>query len=116
MKKILFILVVICFGYNSYSQNNVGIGTATPDPSALLELKSNNQGLLVPRTRIASISSPAVGLVIFDTDTNCFVLFNGTNWKNLCTGISGLTGPTGAAGAGVNLQGQAVGGKSGGCC
>ena len=24
--------------------------------------------------------------------------------------------PTGAAGAGVNLQGQAVGGKSGGCC
>ena len=37
--------------------------------------------------------------MIFDTDTNCFVLFNGTNWKNLCTGISGLTGPTGAAGA-----------------
>jgi hypothetical protein len=24
--------------------------------------------------------------------------------------------PTGAAGAGVNLQGQSVGAKSGGCC
>jgi Ras-related protein Rab-1A len=26
------------------------------------------------------------------------------------------TQPTGGAGAGVNLSGQAVGGKSGGCC
>jgi hypothetical protein len=56
MKKILFILVVICFAYNSYCQNNVGIGTASPDPSAVLELKSTSQGLLVPRTSAPLLS------------------------------------------------------------
>jgi hypothetical protein len=85
MKKILFVFAFICLLFNSYGQNNVGIGTPTPDPSAVLELYSPNQGLLVPRTRVAQVTSPiARGLVIFDLDTNCFVMYNGTNWNNLC--------------------------------
>ena len=31
-------------------------------------------------------------------------------------GLSATQGHTGGAAAGVNLQGQSVGGKSGGCC
>lgn len=84
MKKILFVFAFICLLFNSYGQNNVGIGTPNPDASAVLHLESQNQGLLVPRTRVAQVAAPARGLVIFDLDTNCFVMFNGSNWNNLC--------------------------------
>ncbi|MES2593655.1 MAG: hypothetical protein V4608_17355 [Bacteroidota bacterium] len=99
--------------------NNVGIGTLTPAPSALLDVNgspANNKGILIPRLsaleRLA-ISSPANSLLVFDTDSACFYYWNAvtTSWKSLCnsgltantgstgvTGISGLTGPTGAAG------------------
>ena len=99
MKKIILSLVTTFLFTTTYAQNNVGIGTATPDASSVLELKSSNQGLLVPRTKIANITAPAVGLVIFDTDSNCFVFFaGGVLWKNLCTGVNGATGATGANG------------------
>ena len=55
----------------------VGIGTATPDPSAALDIRanSNDKGLLIPRLTISqrnAISgsvSPANGLLIFQTDS-----------------------------------------------
>ncbi|MCC7303238.1 MAG: hypothetical protein IT233_11410, partial [Bacteroidia bacterium] len=31
------------------AQDNVGIGTTTPDASAILEMMSTNKGLLIPR-------------------------------------------------------------------
>lgn len=48
-----------------------------------------------------SISGPAQGLLVYDTDFDCFFYFNaGSNaWQNLCTGGSGgVTGPTGPQG------------------
>ncbi len=105
-----------------FSQNNnVGIGTLTPKPSALLDVDaapSNNKGMLVPRLtalqRLA-ISSPANSLLVFDTDSACFFYYNSitSNWKSLCrgssggigltgnTGAAGITGSTGAAGTGI---------------
>ena len=56
----------------AFAQGNVGIGTTTPDASALLDLTSISRGLLVPRMKFAqmnSISSPANGLMVFVTDT-----------------------------------------------
>ena len=49
----------------------VGIGTTNPDSSALLELDSNNSGLLIPRVTEAernSITDPANGLLIYQTN------------------------------------------------
>lgn len=54
---------------------SVGIGTSTPDPSAVLDLSSHDQGFLVPRltsTEMNNISSPANGLLIFNVDSNRF--------------------------------------------
>ena len=48
-----------------------GIGTTSPHPSAQLDVSSNNKGLLTPRmteTERDAISSPADGLVIYQTD------------------------------------------------
>ncbi len=108
-----FITSSYCFAQN----NNVGIGTLAPAPSALLDIDAspgNNKGVLIPRVtalqRIA-IVSPANSLLVFDTDSACFFYWNGltTTWKSLCnnsSGGSGITGSTGATGAtGVAITG-----------
>jgi hypothetical protein len=51
---------------------NVGIGTTTPNASALLDVYSTTSGLLPPRmttTQRNAISSPATGLTIYNTTT-----------------------------------------------
>lgn len=106
MKKSLWALVcqltvVVCI-----AQNNVGIGTAAPDASSILELQSTQKGFLVPRVNAAqrlAIANPADALLVFDTDSGCFFYFNSPAWESLCK-LSGPEGPTGPAG--VNgLQG-----------
>lgn len=63
--------------------DNVGIGTATPDPSALLELKSQEKGFLIPRmTQVErdAITLPATGLLIFNSTTNTIQYNIGTKF------------------------------------
>jgi hypothetical protein len=87
------------------SQDNVGIGTNTPDASALLEMLSNNKGVLVPRMTTAqrtAIATPANGLLVYDTNFDCFYYFTtATGWVSMCqnAGPTGPTGPAGTAGA-----------------
>jgi hypothetical protein len=94
MKKIKIILVLIVgvsFMNTFKLKAQVGIGTNTPDPSALLEISSTNRGLLTPRmtaAQRASISNPATGLLVFQTDGNAGLYYNaGTaaspNWLRL---------------------------------
>jgi hypothetical protein len=64
----------------------LGIGSSTaPVASALVEMTSTTQGLLLPRmttAQINAISSPATGLVVFNTDINHVCVFIGT-WRRL---------------------------------
>src|SRR5947209_13693621 len=61
----------------------VGIGTATPNTSAQLDITSSNKGVLIPRvTQVNRPASPATGLLIFQTDgTPGFYFYNGSGWK-----------------------------------
>jgi trimeric autotransporter adhesin len=75
----------------------VGIGTTTPDASAVLDVKSSTKGLLIPRMTTAqrtTITTPAIGLQVFDTDTKSVWFYNGTAWSQLSIGSNGwnLTG------------------------
>jgi hypothetical protein len=76
-----------------WAQQNVGIGTNTPHPTALLELYSTSKGLLIPRMTQAerdAISSPATGLLIYQTDnTPGFYYWNGTAWIPILSSSSG---------------------------
>ncbi len=57
------------------SKKTVGIGTANPNASALLDLTSTDKGLLLPRlnqTQIDAISPVVEGLMVFNTTTNEF--------------------------------------------
>lgn len=59
--------------------------TNTPVPSsALIEMRSANKGLLLPRmttNQIQQVQNPTVGLAIYDTDVKCLKTYNGTAWE-----------------------------------
>jgi hypothetical protein len=102
----LVITLIILNSTASLAQDNVGIGTNTPDASAILEMLSNNKGLLVPRMNTAgmnAITSPANSLLIYNTDSMCYFFYRQpiSAWVSLCssTGGSGTIGFTGATGA-----------------
>ncbi len=98
----LFLVSIFSNGQNK----NFGIGTLTPDSSAILELKSTNKGLLIPRTDtllVNALGTPATGLLIYQTSSNTFYYFDGIFWRELAAG-TGVTGPTGPQGA-QGLQG-----------
>ena len=85
------------------AQNNVGVGTTTPDPTAILDVESDDKGILIPRLNTLQrqgITAPAEGLLVYDTDEDCFYYFSAASgtWENLCSGAGGVTGPTGAQG------------------
>lgn len=65
---------------NAYVSGNVGINTTSPNASAILEINSITQGLLIPRmttTQRDNIATPAVGLLIFNTTTNRLNIYDG---------------------------------------
>lgn len=73
---------------------HIGIGTDAPDASALLDLSSTTLGLLFPRlttTQRDAISSPAAGLMIYNTTTDTLDVYDGS-WAAVGGGGgSGLT-------------------------
>ena len=70
-------------GNTIYNKNtdNVGIGTNSPNASAILEVTSTTKGFLPPRmttTERDAITTPATGLVIYNTTTNILEVNKGT--------------------------------------
>jgi hypothetical protein len=67
-----------------YQNGDVNIGTNNNDSSAILNINSVNQGVMLPNmTEIQrdAISSPATGLLIFQNDgTAGFYYYNGAQW------------------------------------
>jgi lysophospholipase L1-like esterase len=62
---------------------NVGIGTTSPHASALLDLSSTTQGFLPPRLtsiQINAISSPAAGLIVWNSDSLALFKYTGVGW------------------------------------
>ena len=83
-KSVLIFLISTSF--SAFSQ--VGIGTTSPDPSSVLDIQAtaNDKGILIPRLTQAqrnAISSPANGLMIFQTDGNVgFYFYNSSSWDS----------------------------------
>ena len=85
MKQIFTFLAAVVFTATTYAQ--VGIGTTNPNTSAALDITSTTKGLLIPRmtkTQRDAISSPATGLMIYQTDgTVGFYYYNGSSWAEV---------------------------------
>lgn len=79
--KLSYFLALLLFVTITNAQ--VGIGVATPNVSAQLEVSATNKGFLPPRMDSVArntIASPAIGLTIYNTSSKAFECFNGTNW------------------------------------
>jgi hypothetical protein len=97
---IIFAFTFLVVGTTRLSAQNVGIGTAVPNSTALLDLTSTTEGLLVPRmtnTQMLAISSPATGDLVFNTTYTFFYYYNGTAWVPIYSSTApwGLLGNAG---------------------
>lgn len=85
-------LIFRIFSTGNYFNSTLTIGTnAAPNASAVLDLVSTTQGLLVPRmttTQRNAISSPAAGLVLYNTTTGYLTYRNASGWVEIGSGGS----------------------------
>jgi hypothetical protein len=87
MKKFFLSILLLIAGL-TISVAQVGINTdgSSPDPSAMVDVKSSEKGFLPPRlsnAQLSAISSPAEGLMVYDTDEKFLIYFEGTNWRKM---------------------------------
>ncbi|MFZ1560346.1 MAG: hypothetical protein WAT37_10505 [Saprospiraceae bacterium] len=85
MKHYLLINLVLISNF-IYGQS-VGIGTTSPESSAILEVKSTTQGFMMPRMTTAqrdAIVAPKQGLQIYNTDDRCQDIYDGSKWAKNC--------------------------------
>lgn len=88
MTCILVISIQVAFG-------QIGIGTTSPETSSILDVSSNDKGVLFPRMTTAQrdgISNPVEGLVIYNIKEHCLQINIGTpsnpDWSCLGTSSS----------------------------
>lgn len=83
------------------ASGSAGIGTLSPDASAVFDMVSTSKGILVPRMTTAqrtAIVLPATGLLVYQTDgTKGFYYYTGTAWTTVSganTSLSNLASVT----------------------
>jgi hypothetical protein len=65
---------------------NLGIGTTSPDASAILDAQSTTKGVRMPNmttTQKNAIVSPAAGLMVFDTTLAKLCVYSGSAWQTI---------------------------------
>ena len=97
MKQIITFLTSVLLAATTYAQ--VGIGTQTPNSSAVLDITSTTKGFLPPRLTLVQLStlaqtSPAEGLFVYCTDCNNkgIYVYDGATFKHSSSGATaGIT-------------------------
>ena len=106
MKKIILI-VLIFLQSNLFAQ--IGIGTSTPNSSAILDVSATNKVLLPPRMsndEKLAILNPATGLQIWCTNCGAageMQIYNGAAWKHISGANVGAVAATVSATAAASL-------------
>lgn len=107
MKKITFLPLFTLFLFTAKSQQGgVGIGTVSPDPSAILDVTASNMGAQLPVISLSStvdvttVASPKRGFIIYNTavagtgitavDKGLYA-YNGTVWEKMYTKANVIT-------------------------
>ncbi|MGG5578645.1 hypothetical protein ACPDHL_15085, partial [Myroides sp. C15-4] len=97
MKKRWILLGAFCTGAISYAQ--VGIGTATPNPSSQLEISSDKRGVLIPQVPLKNVvdaktieNGNVESLLVYNTTTNDelqpgYYFWKGASWHRLLTDL-----------------------------
>jgi hypothetical protein len=86
---IVLVFAIYCSLFTPFCfSQGVGVNTTgtAADNSAMLDISSTTQGLLIPRITTAqrnSISTPALSLLIFNITTNCFEAYVNGSWYSV---------------------------------
>lgn len=99
MKQIITFLTSVLLAATTYAQ--VGIGTQTPNSSAVLDITSTTKGFLPPRLTLVQLStlaqtSPAEGLLVYCTDCNNkgIYVYDGATFKHSSSAATAVTTTT----------------------
>lgn len=93
-KKIVLLLLLVVTTVSA----QIGVGTKTPHPDAMVEVKSTNKGFLLPRvaltstTSVAPLSAHIEGMSVYNTATTAdvtpgYYYNDGAKWIRLVSGI-----------------------------
>ncbi|HLP14696.1 MAG TPA: hypothetical protein VK470_00480 [Bacteroidota bacterium] len=111
--KIIFLTVAVLVALATTVKAQVGVGTASPDNSAMLDVTSTTKGLLTPRmtaVQRGAIGTPATGLIVYQTDGIAgFYYYTGGGWVLLINGTDALPAVNGAAVTNLNASNLASG-------
>lgn len=111
---------------NIYHMGSVTIGdNSTADPTAILNVKSDNKGVLLPQITLTSstddttIPNPTTGLLVYNTGANSnfktsgYMFWDGASWKLFANSSSdAATATLSCAGAAMSPAQQIVGSTS----
>lgn len=109
MKKLLYSVAIIATAFTGKAQSvAINSSGASANASSILDVSSTSKGALLPRMTVAqrnAISSPATGLMIYQTDAGAgMYVYTGSEWKNMSqivdlvvTKTSSQTLPTGGS-------------------
>jgi len=79
-KHIFYLLILLGINFNAQN-GSIGIGTSNPDPSAILDLVSNNKGLMIPKVRLNQnnvsdysflATTPTTSLLVYNTNESFY--------------------------------------------
>ena len=126
MKKTTILVVLACM-LSTFAFSQVGIGTTTPAPDAVLELASTTKALLVTRVaNTAAVTAPVNGMIIYDISSDCFKRYENSAWTECnattipviatldCAGaVADGTLTSGTAASGVTVTVPYTGGNGG---
>jgi len=74
---------IILLSFPLRAQVAINQDGAEPDQSAILDVQSDSKGLLIPRLtadQMNQITSPALGLLVYNKDQNVFYYYDGSAW------------------------------------
>ncbi|WP_449399981.1 hypothetical protein [Chryseobacterium wanjuense] len=82
MKKA--IVLFLWFSVTKAQTGSVGIGTSTPDPSTILEVKASNKGMQLP---IVSLTS-TIDITTIPNPKTSFIIYNNSNASSGNTAVT----------------------------
>jgi hypothetical protein len=117
MKILKIIIILVSISAEMFSQTAVITDDATYNSghsSSVLDIKSTTKGVLIPRLTVTErnlISSPATGLLIYQTDsTPGFYYYNGSGWALVGPSVDGSETKV-SAGTNVSVTGAGTSGS-----
>ena len=114
MKKTLITLGIFA-SFGALAQSNVGIGTLNPNPQAILDIQSNDKGILISRlttvsrnTLGTSLTAAEDGMLVYDKDLKAFFYWDGAAlaWVQVGSGTGDNWGTQVVQTSGSNISGD----------